>query len=153
MARKTSWSTLAGFKELREFVTMFPPAQKLSQRTHSCTDTQITANQPAKQWKLLFLCLHALFLHVHDRLGIPADLGLRPCPTLFLTQNTAILQLWHFTSQAIFRDSRCIPLKSLFVGLHLCFAALGLPVWLHFHSRLCTWVHGHVHAMYSATTI
>ena len=28
MARKTSWSTLAGFKEVREVVTMFPPALK-----------------------------------------------------------------------------------------------------------------------------
>ena len=71
----------------------------------------------------------------------------------FLTQNTAILQLWRFTSQAIFRDSRCIPLKSLFVGLYLCFAALDLPVWLHFHSRLCTWVRAHVHALYRVTTI
>ena len=28
VARKTSWSTLAGFKELREVVTMLPPALK-----------------------------------------------------------------------------------------------------------------------------
>ena len=32
--KKTSWSTLAGFKELREIVTMFPPALKtLSEAT------------------------------------------------------------------------------------------------------------------------
>ena len=53
--------------------------------------------------------------------------------------------------KAIFGDSRCIPLESLFVGLHLCFSALDLPVGLHFHSRLCTWVRAHAHAMYRVT--